>query len=73
MEIPNWSRCRPPGPLTNTKDDNSMINHITRPDSPAAARQKWPGIEDLDLSPQGLADAPASQQDLDSLVHPGNS
>lgn len=50
-----------------------MTNHTIRPDSPTAARQEWPGIEDLDLSPQGLADAPASQQDPDSLVHPGNS
>ncbi|WP_181037488.1 hypothetical protein [Arthrobacter sp. ZGTC412] len=30
-------------------------------------------IEDLDLTPAGLADAPASELDLDSLVHTGNS
>jgi hypothetical protein len=30
-------------------------------------------VEDLDLSPQGLADAPANQQDPDSIVYAGNS
>ena len=30
-------------------------------------------IEDLDLTPAGLADAPASELDLDSIVHTGNS
>ena len=30
-------------------------------------------VEELDLSPQGLADAPASQQDPDSIVYAGNS
>jgi hypothetical protein len=28
-------------------------------------------LEELDLSPQGLADAPASQQDPDSIVYIG--
>jgi hypothetical protein len=28
-------------------------------------------LEELDLSPQGLADAPASQQDQDSIVYIG--
>ncbi|WP_230121378.1 hypothetical protein [Arthrobacter sp. Bi83] len=51
-----------------------MTNHITPPpDPPAAAGQEWTRVEDLDLSPQGLADAPASREDPDSLVHPGNS
>jgi hypothetical protein len=31
------------------------------------------GIEDLDLTPAGLADAPASEQDRESIVHTGNS
>jgi hypothetical protein len=31
------------------------------------------GVDDLDLSPQGLADAPANQQDPDSIVYAGNS
>ncbi|WP_164198699.1 hypothetical protein [[Micrococcus luteus] ATCC 49442] len=40
---------------------------------PTAARPTPPRVEDLDLSPQGLADAPANQEDPDNLVHPGNS
>ena len=28
-------------------------------------------LEDLDLTPQGLADAPANELDADTLVHPG--
>ena len=39
---------------------------------PAAARET-PSLNDLDLSPQGLADAPASEPDPDSLVYAGNS
>ncbi|MHA7223307.1 hypothetical protein ACX80S_13415 [Arthrobacter sp. RHLT1-20] len=39
---------------------------------PAAAGER-PSLNDLDLSPQGLADAPASQADPDSLVYAGNS
>jgi len=31
------------------------------------------GIEELDLTPAGLADAPANEQDRDSIVHTGNS
>jgi hypothetical protein len=30
-------------------------------------------LEDLDLTPDGLADAPAHQQDQESIVHTGNS
>ncbi|MGN7253260.1 MULTISPECIES: hypothetical protein [unclassified Arthrobacter] len=30
-------------------------------------------LEDLDLTPQGLSDAPANQLDPDTLVHPGAS
>ena len=30
-------------------------------------------VEDLDLTPEGLADAPAHQQDQESIVHTGNS
>lgn len=32
-----------------------------------------PALEDLDLTPDGLADAPALQQDHESIVHTGNS
>lgn len=30
-------------------------------------------LHELDLTPQGLADAPASELDADTLVHPGAS
>jgi hypothetical protein len=30
-------------------------------------------IEDLDLTPEGLADAPAHEEEPESLVHTGNS
>jgi len=30
-------------------------------------------LDDLDLTPQGLSDAPASELDSDTLVHPGAS
>lgn len=42
--------------------------NATRPPSTAPV-----GLEDLDLTPEGLADAPAHQQDLESIVHTGNS
>jgi hypothetical protein len=41
--------------------------------SPAAAPPERQSIHQLDLSPEGLADAPAHQEDPDSLVYPGNS
>ncbi|MCU1519757.1 MAG: hypothetical protein JWM01_2943 [Arthrobacter sp.] len=51
------------------------MTHRTTPHAGAlAATSGEPlGLEDLDLSPQGLADAPANQQDPDSIVYPGNS
>jgi hypothetical protein len=30
-------------------------------------------IEDMDLTPEGLSDTPAHQQDPESIVHTGNS
>ncbi|MET1021326.1 MAG: hypothetical protein ABWX69_03895 [Arthrobacter sp.] len=38
-----------------------------------AAGNKSSLLDALDLSPQGLADAPASQTSPDSLVYVGNS
>jgi hypothetical protein len=38
--------------------------------APATARS---GLDDLDLTPDGLADAPAHEEDQESLVHTGNS
>lgn len=39
----------------------------------AATPGERPRLNDLDLSPQGLADSPASEVDTDSLVYAGNS
>jgi len=51
-----------------------MTHRITpHAGSPAATFGEPLGVEDLDLSPQGLADAPANQQDPDSIVYPGAS
>lgn len=51
-----------------------MTHHTAQnPRSIQAASGDRVGVEDLDLSPQGLADAPASQQDPDSIVYAGNS
>lgn len=48
--------------------------HTTQPEATLIGGQASPaGIEELDLTPSGLADAPASQQDQDSIVHTGNS
>jgi len=48
-----------------------MTNHAT-PDAGAnAALRGGPVLAELDLTPQGLADAPASQQDPDSIVYIG--
>ncbi|MDQ0867856.1 hypothetical protein QFZ70_000329 [Arthrobacter sp. V1I9] len=30
-------------------------------------------LEDMDLTPEGLADAPAHEEDQESIVHTGNS
>jgi hypothetical protein len=39
----------------------------------APERQSRTAIEDLDLTPEGLAGTPALQEDPDSIVHTGNS
>ena len=41
--------------------------------APPAPHGECPGLNGLDLTPQGLADAPASEVDHDSLVYTGNS
>lgn len=46
---------------------------ITAPATTPAGGSETPAIEDLDLTPEGLADTPAHEQDPDSLVHTGNS
>ncbi|HKS03475.1 MAG TPA: hypothetical protein VJS86_17515 [Arthrobacter sp.] len=39
----------------------------------AAPNTAVAALDDLDLTPQGLADAPASELEADTLVHPGAS
>lgn len=39
----------------------------------AAPTAAMAALDDLDLTPQGLADAPASELESDTLVHPGAS
>ncbi|MDQ0868312.1 hypothetical protein QFZ70_000785 [Arthrobacter sp. V1I9] len=48
----------------------TFINNTT---GPKDGHIHLAGLEDLDLTPAGLADAPASEQDSDSIVHTGNS
>jgi hypothetical protein len=46
---------------------------MTTDTTPAIGPPEPQSIYQLDLSPAGLADAPAHQEDLESLVYPGNS
>ncbi|WP_181037489.1 hypothetical protein [Arthrobacter sp. ZGTC412] len=48
-------------------------NTRTTTAAPRVGRATPLGIEDFDLTPAGLADAPANEQDTDSIVHTGNS
>jgi hypothetical protein len=41
--------------------------------APAVGQENPAALEALDLTPDGLADAPAHELDLHSLVHTGNS
>ncbi len=51
-----------------------MTRHASLPNVPTRATPGvTSGAERLDLSPLGLADAPANQQDPDSIVYVGNS
>lgn len=49
-----------------------MITNSTTENSSLVDSQKSP-VDAMDLSPNGLADAPANEQDHDSIVYPGNS
>jgi hypothetical protein len=50
------------------------MTNISDTPAPTTAPTAPPvGIEDLDLTPEGLSDAPAHQQDPESIVHTGNS
>ena len=59
-------------PRTEQRNTQNMtfINNTT---GPKDGHIHLAGLEDLDLTPAGLADAPASEQDSDSIVHTGNS
>ena len=50
-------------------NQNDSAHHTPHPATPG----ERPSLKELDLSPQGLADAPAIQADPDSLVDTGNS
>lgn len=51
-----------------------MTNYDGAPEAARPAdRGQRSNLNDLDLSPQGLADAPANQEDPGSLVYAGNS
>jgi hypothetical protein len=47
--------------------------HTETPTTAAPDEEAPAGIETLDLTPEGLADAPARQEDSGSIVHTGNS
>jgi hypothetical protein len=47
---------------------------VTQHPAPAVLGRRAPaGIEAFDLTPEGLADAPALKEDPESIVHTGNS
>lgn len=47
--------------------------HTADPATAGPAHETRRGLEDLDLTPEGLADTPAHQEDYESIVHTGNS
>lgn len=47
------------------------MTHLAHPAAGPSPEAQVLRLEDLDLSPQGLSDAPASQQDPDSIVYVG--
>ena len=68
---PDWPGCRKGGitkgsTMTNTPHTETPTTAV--PDNEAPA-----GIEAFDLTPEGLADTPARQEDSGSIVHTGNS
>ncbi|MFC7847623.1 hypothetical protein ACFUTU_04015 [Arthrobacter sp. NPDC057388] len=50
-----------------------MTNNIAPGAGLIAPNVAVAALDDLDLTPQGLADAPASELESDTLVHPGAS
>ena len=62
-----------PGLYPTKYQGHTVTNHSTPRAGHSAAHNQLPGLMDMDLSPQGLADAPANEVDADSLVYTGNS
>lgn len=67
-----------PGADTPEESESRTMNKGAAPESGAAdkdAEGNEPGaaVEDMDLSPLGLKDAPAQDENEQSLVDPGNS
>jgi hypothetical protein len=52
--------------MTDTPDTGPPTTAVPGKGSPA-------GIDAFDLTPEGLADAPALKEDPESIVHTGNS
>ncbi|MDQ0768031.1 hypothetical protein QF031_000780 [Pseudarthrobacter defluvii] len=65
--------CDIPRSTPHMKTNNCTSTAPASVHGPAAAHDRVAAVEHLDLTPAGLADAPAQQQDPDSLVHTGNS
>lgn len=52
--------------MTDTRHTEPLATAVTGKKTPIC-------IEAFDLTPEGLADAPAHQEDSGSIVHTGNS
>jgi hypothetical protein len=63
----------PAGSVCNQEQGGIVTNHSAPEAAPATIPTERTGLEDLDLTPQGLAGAPAHQEDPDSMVYAGNS
>jgi hypothetical protein len=59
--------------IKHVHGDIMTNNDTTHQAAPPATPAERPNLDDLDLTPQGLADAPAGEADPDSLVYVGNS
>jgi hypothetical protein len=68
-----------PVPTAETPDTNAGEEETTGksvhpgPDKDAEGNEPGAEVEDMDLSPLGLKDAPAQDENEHSLVDPGNS
>jgi hypothetical protein len=61
--------------MAGTTKGSTMTNtpHTETPTTTVPDKEAPAGIETLDLTPEGLADAPAHEEDSGSIVHTGNS